>query len=107
MDVAFDFQALLLWLTPLFYIGGVATALFLPYLNAKRENPDIQFDWSYTKWQIIFGAIGLIPTIATTLSVVQVEAWAGQGFVGLLLAFGAGFGFGRGGREAEKTRAKK
>jgi hypothetical protein len=105
---AIDISALALWLAPVFYLAGVATAIGLPYLNAKKENPEISFDLGYVKWQIIFGIVGFLPTLATTISVGQLEAWAGQGIVGLLLAFGAGFGFGRGGREAQKTtKAKK
>jgi hypothetical protein len=106
MDTVLELDVILLWLAPVFYLLGVVTAIALPFLNAKREDPSISFDWGYAKWQIIFGLVGLLPTLATAVSINQLEEWAGQGFVGLLLAFGAGFGFGRGGREAQKTAKK-
>lgn len=99
-------DALFLWLTPIFYIGGLVTAVALPYFNAKRENPSISFDWGYVKWQVAFALLGFLPTLAATLNIAQLEVWAGQGIMGWLLAYGAGFGFGRGGREVQKTAGK-
>jgi hypothetical protein len=99
-------QGVLMWLTPVMYLAGLVTAIALPYINAKREDPSIEFDVEYIKWQIIFGLVGFIPAMAAALNVQQMEAWASLGAMGLFVAFAAGFGFGRGGREAQKTAKK-
>jgi hypothetical protein len=99
-------NGILLWLTPVFYGLGLLTAIVWPYFNAKKENPAISFDWGYAKWQIAAAVVGLLPTLAGAISIGQLEAWAGQGVIGLILAFSGGFAFARGGREVQKTAGK-
>jgi len=100
-------SAIITWLVPLGFLLGVAGAIAWPYFNAKREDPSMTFDWGYTSWQILFGVVLLIPTIIATLTLNQSEAWASQGWIGVLAAIVAGYGAGRGGREAQKTKASK
>lgn len=91
-------------LVPIAYILGVAAAILVPYLNAKKENPDIVFDWNYVTWQIVSAFVGLIPTILTAEFIKQLDNYAAMGWIGIVLAAGAGFGIARGGREFQKAR---
>jgi hypothetical protein len=97
-------SAIIAWLVPVAFIVGVIGAIAWPFLNAKRKNPGMKFDWNYTKWQIFFGVVFFIPTIIGTLTLKQSEAWASQGWLGIIAALVAGFGAARGGREAQKTK---
>ena len=97
---------IIIWLVPLGYLLGVSAAIVWPYVNAKKENPDMVFDWSYATWQIGFGIVGLVPTILAANTLSDFALWAAQGWIGVFLAIIAGFGAARVGREGQKTRGK-
>lgn len=92
-------------LVPVAYVLGVAAAVLVPYLNAKKEDPDLEFDWNYVTWQVAGAFVGLIPTILTAEFIKQLDNFAAMGWVGIVLAAGAGFGIARGGREFQKARS--
>lgn len=97
-------SAIVAILVPVGYILGVGAAILWPYLNAKKDNPAIEFDWRYATWQIVFGIVGFVPTLLASNTLSQFDAWAGQGWIGIPLAMVAGFGAARAGRETQKTK---